>query len=1116
MLFTTAMVGAASADDGGGGEPGQPVLKSTSQDGQGPTVEGYVDENEHAFTSYMKFYVPTQRADGTVEPVDYYDVDGTLVETRDTAKPLINVFINGPVEEVDELASIGFVGHGKRDAYAAVSLDDGETWKETNLSESAFESSSEVTRPDIPLFEDTGYAYPGDVINMFHAVADNKVLVAWPSRYCAQGQPNYSLDGSDEGQARRAAIAEYLGIDLDSPSPDDLYLLDMYQVAGQQGYVDYTDDKWEQNFAVAEVPFSCVWTARGEMVAGDDPRTAALESSYMRWFNTERLTSGRRDAIRIEVAGVAGAGFAMTWQEDPEGLRPGQGEGPGEGWSGAIANSQTDVWYSYIDWENFDIVQDPSDETGVTPMTFAEYESAAVDTATVTQKPKPFVPMAMPMRITDNAKCNPADTKPYCWGAASTLPEPTDDELIPLVPTNFGLKDMCAATTEIQVGRHDELQDVCVTEDGLPLLGNTAGTRPRLNLFGYDSTGKVKDAVIDSAFVVVQTEESKGLGRALYLADENGLPDLTQECTEEQDEAKLCVPFDDGKNQWYHSFSMSLTDPLVTHEQDGLLTNLAFHGNLLNQPEVNWTTGDFFPIMNTAELFGWTDPTYGYDLFATEIARRGSLLAQDIAKVHNATSKAKSGLLAMPTWKQGQMNQGGPADVMSRRIVIPNGWNVRSNGPNGGNPYAFRNMACDNKAYADGSNPYYPEGVCLDSAVNLSTTVPDTAVDSQTGGEAPLPTLTFEGTPFAISDTNPILQGLVQGEGDTTKVLTWHQCPAEFTNVSGVEQVTCDTDSRTDGDSTLADQSWYNPYDVAKGHRGFLDGDFVMMLYAWSPNWRLNTVGNDRYELYIRRSFTGGADWTTLPGKFTDTSGDKYAGDGTVTCETFRSTETGVGEPNEPRVCNEYAAGAPEQARNVTQHKSMRITTLDPRYTMTGGPYGYGITADTLGFGIPNYAAGDGESEDVRDPSRFFIVYETGDNTTAADGEPEPLDLFYSRGVNFGDDYEVWAETEAGDVSLCYPNDPHGDVDVPEELIGSGFCNEFDQLEQGTPGLEASEASLAANPGGEFLYGAWAELAHEDGEVVESDAMARRVWWIDGYVSETYGWDFGQGPSSNG
>jgi hypothetical protein len=212
-------------------------------------------------------------------------------------------------------------------------------------------------------------------------------------------------------------------------------------------------------------------------------------------------------------------------------------------------------------------------------------------------------------------------------------------------------------------------------------------------------------------------------------------------------------------------------------------------------------------------------------------------------------------------------------------------------------------------------------------------------------------------------------------------------------------------------------------------------------------------------------------------------------------------------------VCNTYLAGANEQARNVTQHQSMRITTLDPRMAITGSPQGVANTLNLFGYGVNPYG------EDVRNPSRYFIVYETGDNTTAAEGEPEPLDLFYSRAVNFGDHYQVWAE----DLASCYPSNPHDDTDpdtgVPATLIGSGFCNEFDQMDQGTPGFEASEASLTANPGGQFLYGVWAQIEHgvdannetDWDSVVSSDAMARRIWWIDGYVSEEYGWDFGQG-----
>ncbi|WP_268117132.1 choice-of-anchor O protein [Methylobacter sp. YRD-M1] len=416
------------------------------------------------------------------------------------------------------------------------------------------------------------------------------------------------------------------------------------------------------------------------------------------------------------------------------------------------------------------------------------------------------------------------------------------------------------------------------------------------------------------------------------------------------------------------------------------------------------------------------------------------------------------------------------------------------------NPYAFRNMECRSKRYGRGRdskpmNPYYPDGLCLDTPINLSATIPDTCTDSQAGGEVLCPQVDLsQGTLFGIGNTNPILEGN-QVEPNTTKVLSWHQCPASFTTVSGAT-LNCNNDSRTDA-STLYDQSWYNPLDVAKGHRGYLDGDFVMMLYAWSPNWRLNAKGSDRYELYIRRSFDGGKTWGTLPKNYRHHDKSRWAGTGTVTCETFRATETGTGEPVEPRVCNQYAAGALEQARNVTQIKSMRTTTLDPRFAATAES----ITSDLFGAGIPNIG-----NEDVRDPSRYFIVYETGDNTTTAYGEPEPLDLFYSRAIMFGDNYQVWSEEH--DLTQCYPSNPQGNV-VPAEHENSSFCNEFDQLDQGIKGLEASEASLGANSGGEFMYGVWAQHQAGDDATAESDAMARRVWWIDDYIPLD-AWVFGQ------
>ena len=55
---------------------------------------------------------------------------------------------------------------------------------------------------------------------------------------------------------------------------------------------------------------------------------------------------------------------------------------------------------------------------------------------------------------------------------------------------------------------------------------------------------------------------------------------------------------------------------------------------------------------------------------------------------------------------------------------------------------------------------------------------------------------------------------------------------------------------------------------------------------------------------------------------------------------------------------------------------------------------------------------------DLRDPSRYFMVFETGDNTTVEVGEAEPLDLFYGRAESFGDDYVVWTETDTGSTPI--------------------------------------------------------------------------------------------------
>ncbi len=89
------------------------------------------------------------------------------------------------------------------------------------------------------------------------------------------------------------------------------------------------------NTALApEQPYFGVWTARSV----DAGRTWTLE----------QLTDGRRDATNDVVAGAqSNDAFALAWQEDPNGLQPGEAEGPGDGGSGAHTTGGTNIWYAH-------------------------------------------------------------------------------------------------------------------------------------------------------------------------------------------------------------------------------------------------------------------------------------------------------------------------------------------------------------------------------------------------------------------------------------------------------------------------------------------------------------------------------------------------------------------------------------------------------------------------------------------------------------------------------------------------------------------------------------------------------------------------------------------------
>jgi hypothetical protein len=1124
-------------------------------------VSGTPDwDTEFATIRMLPLYVAPQTSGGTLlGTIEYLNKDGAVAETREYVRPLIIHYTDGHVDFIDEEGYGGFPGHGKRDAWGAVSLDDGATWKKTNLSNSGDRSSIRIK------IDKKWVAYPGDVLRTFTASDGNKVLVTWASKYCGSGSPAYSMTETE--QALLATYLEGTGTIEDAAACTDgdpltpcVYLEDTFGVAGSQGIQSGADLAEDGYPLVGDYPYSCVWAARGVVL----PPAAEGEPSNFSWFKAERLSSGKRDANRPEAVCVKGAGCVVTWQEDPDGIRPGHGDGPGEGWSGAVAHHQTDTWYSYIDWDDFDLVSnDGSYGTFYgEDLTTSGASLAAWLAANPTGSPKAAVPLAIPVRLTDNAMCkNDGTSEPYCYADFD----------------GNGTADFCASSVMVSITVPDEGGnavphdvDMCITEDGRLMRGNTASTRARLGLHGYSSAclfdrDNPDACPIDSAWFYMAYEENKGLGD---ICDDGDCPD---EMTTEADKRDM------GKNVWYHTFDMFKPE-------------LVSQGLMLNQPAVypdGWS--DPSGLLEPAPLSGYNiyafreDPIYktlagldGTTLYQSEISRRPSVISQDWYDA------GPSGLVGFQLWKQGIIRRGGPADIMARRFVMPVGdgectteyeacwmeeecttervcepeYQCVDNTPNPAykpnpscsvkpnqtkcypyltadgtpthdpqtcgyvevcedvetcenvetcgavpscdgdgyiscepvesctgavdytkNPYDYYNMECTTPGGEDGggwafrtdlgqpANPRYVKGLCAAPAINLSS---NTILTAETCADA---ATCLEAFPFSdyfddldMTDALPI-----------SKIYTWEQ-----TGPGYGETVTADNIGN------LADTSWANPYDMAKGHRGFLAGDMVMAMYGWTNNWKALTDAHDIVNLYVRRSFDGGLTWTTLPASFTHTNELTYSGDGTTTCEWMGPT----GSENEYPVCTTYAAGEFEQARNVSQLLGHKVTVLDPRYSPTTRsittPW---VTTSSLpaGFVAPGYL------DDTRDPSRFFMIYETGHSSAYDAGEAPPLDLFYSRAVNWGDHYLVWQDEP--DTSTCLPS--------ADNLLLAGFCNEFDPLE-GSQYLESGEASVTCSPGGQFFYATWNQWDFDHaGNEIGADAWFRRVLFLDDYVPGT-------------
>ncbi len=360
--------------------------------------------------------------------------DGTLVDDGATlVHPLLVSYVQqivGDYEMGEGSANVGDPTH-LDGVFVGISMDNGDTWKNFTISDTTDKWSKQV------VWNNATINYPGHAQKPTMAVEGNNILVAWNDKYCPSGNP-FDLVQDSEGN----------------------YTTDYFAVNGAQGSIDYEGIVALPNGkTVYEVPFSCVWTARGLF----DPADGTIT-----WTSPMQLTSGTRDSNHIKVASSS-AGFALAWQEDTVGLKSGKGEGPGDGWSGATTGHGTDIWYTSIKMEDFNDLN-VTDEN--------------------TSRPKSLYNFHYPVRITDNEKCQVGDSKPYCNYMCDTYGSVDTNQ-----SNNSGSAISRCMTYDI-----DMLTDTPVVLDG-----DTGASRAALNILKN----------VDGQHVVVfGYEETKGLSES--------------------------------------------------------------------------------------------------------------------------------------------------------------------------------------------------------------------------------------------------------------------------------------------------------------------------------------------------------------------------------------------------------------------------------------------------------------------------------------------------------------------------------------------------------------------------------------------------------------------------
>ena len=883
----------------------------------------------------MPVWVPARSANGLPAAIDYKDEDGNLLETRNKAKPLFVTY----TEEQEPNTAAG-IARGGRDIITAVSTDDGATWKRFNVSHMARRSSFTL---------DTGEKFPGDSRGPRQKIAEDKILVVWTSAYARGGKPSFAIKTDD-----------------DYPYDDGYAVNDVWGVRGRQGSVNYDEDKDVGDQGIGEIPYYALWACRGVLVwEGNASKFPGREIGDVVWFKPERLTSGRRDAFYNVTSSAKNVGWAIAWQEDPGGLRPGSCKGGGDGWSGATVHKKTDIWYSFLNYADFELI----DEHWV-PAEHGEDELGGTDEhgqqPEISMRPKWLVPFSLPVRVSDNNTVN-TDNLKVELDPETGLPVPgytplegaEEADYVAIEHEHEGscddtdgddgdhggsngtgggwgmaryaymLPDLGLADVNLPsdvpvwdhrvdgdyrtgggirwyrfVNRPGVLKTVLVTADGRPLDGDTGASRPTI-------------VVRPGGWVLLAYEETKGLGTP---------PEGDHE--EEDEHLDRPEPDDSGKNVIYHSFKLNQPDRVSA-------------GDVVNLPAID-DEGNLIPIYYRDAI---GEPTSYFRQYKTEVARRPRIISQPKSWMGETRTSA------VVIYKQGREGSGKPSDAFAVRVVVP------ETDTKYDNPYRFENF----QRYGTGAQTTDPEVMRSQRKhMNMSAAT--------------------------VTAMDPV-EKAGDGEGNTwNKVGKWKQYQGD-----------------------LKAESFANPYSDAKAHRGFLRGDLLVFGYSFTPNW--GRLGGDHMDFYVRRSFDGGQTFTTDPN-----------GPEEVT-HTVIERDPNTGEFHQ--VQYQYQRGAFEPGRNVSLLKGNSHTVTDPRLVPPMGPgtvnptYPEDDTVDPnvfyIAYGTAKVLHGIGEPMGETDISKADIYY-----SRTTDGGSTWLKVPWVINPNS-------ASPDAGETVYRFPWLAHGD-----------------------------------------------------------------------------------------